>query len=102
MAPSFLSNLCPPAMFYLIISAIALLMVIFQNIGNQNLLSIGNYNSRVPNTLLIIIIKALCILFWTWVLNIICKAGHRGVSWFLVLLPFIVTFFMMWIILAGR
>jgi hypothetical protein len=102
MAPSFLSNLCPPAMFYLIISAIALLMVIFQNIGNQNLLCIGNYNSRVPNTLLIIIIKALCILFWTWVLNIICKAGHRGVSWFLVLLPFIVTFFMMWIVLAGR
>jgi hypothetical protein len=102
MAQNFLANLCPPAMFYLIISAIALLMVIFQNVGNQNLLSIGNYNSRVPNTLLIIIIKALCILFWTWVLNILCKAGHKGVSWFLVLLPFIVTFFMMWVVLASR
>jgi len=102
MAQSFLSNLCPPAMFYLIISVIALLMIIFQNVGNQNLLSIRNYNSRVPSTILIITIKGLCILFWTWVLNIICKAGHRGVSWFLVLLPFIVTFFMMWVVLSSR
>jgi hypothetical protein len=102
MAPNLLSNLCPPAMFYLIISFIALLMVIFQNIGNQNLLCIGNYNSRVPNTFLIIIIKALCILFWTWVLNIICKAGYRGVSWFLVLFPFILTFFIMWVVIATR
>jgi hypothetical protein len=102
MAQSFLRNLCAPAMFYFVISIIALLMVIFQNIGNYNSLCIGNYNSRVPSTLLIIIIKALCILFWTWVLNILCKAGHKGVSWFLVLLPFIVTFFMMWIVLVSR
>jgi len=102
MVQNTFSNLCAPAMFYLIISSIMLFMVIFQNIGNQSSLTIGNYNSRVPSTILIIIIKALCILFWTWVLNILCKAGHKGVSWFLVLLPFIVTFFMMWIVLVSR
>jgi hypothetical protein len=89
-------------MFYLIISSIMLIMVIFQNVGNQGSLSIGNYNSRVPSTILIIIIKAICILFWTWVLNLICKSGHKGISWFLVLLPFILMFFMMWIVLASR
>jgi small-conductance mechanosensitive channel len=79
-----------------------LIMIIFQNVGNQSSLNIGNYNSRVPSTILIIIIKAICILFWTWVLNLICKAGHKGISWFLVLLPFILMFFMMWVVLASR
>ena len=40
----------------------------------------------------------MCILFWTWVLNIICKAGYKWVSWLLVLLPFILIFFMMWVV----
>jgi len=102
MAPKFLSNLCAPAMFYLVISAFALLMVVFQNVGNTNMLSIGNYNSRVPNTAFIILIKSACILFWTWVLNLICKAGYKEVSWFLVLLPFILMFFMMWIVMSSH
>jgi len=98
----FFSNLCAPAIFYLAISIIALLMVIFQNVGNSNMLSIGNYNSRVPNTGLIIIIKLLCILFWTWILNLICKAGYKWVSWLLVLLPFIMVFFMMWVVASSH
>jgi hypothetical protein len=102
MVQHFFSNLCAPAMFYLIISSIMLIMIIFQNVGNQSSLNIGNYNSRVPSTILIIIIKAICILFWTWVLNLICKAGHKGISWFLVLLPFILMFFMMWVVLVSR
>jgi hypothetical protein len=28
-------------------------------------------------------------LFWTWILNFICKSGYPGVSWFLLLLPYI-------------
>ena len=93
-----LYKICAPAWFYLIISVIALLLVVFQNVGNRNMISIGNYNSRVPHTGLILTIKTICILFWTWVLDLICKAGYKWVSWLLVLLPFIIVFFMMWII----
>jgi uncharacterized membrane protein len=32
------------------------------------------------------------ILFWTWVLNLMCKDGHSEVAWFLVLLPFVIFF----------
>lgn len=95
MAKNFFKDLCPPALLYLVISGITLLMVAFQNLGNSNLLTIGNYNSKVQNTALILTIKTLCILFWTWVLNIICKSGYKWVSWLLVLLPFILIFFMM-------
>jgi hypothetical protein len=98
MAQNFFTSLCAPALLYLIIAGFSLLMVAFQNFGNSNLLKIGNYNSKVQNTALILTIKALCILFWTWVLNIICRAGYKWVSWLLVLLPFILIFFMMWIV----
>lgn len=98
MAQNFFTGLCAPALLYLVIAGFALLMVAFQNFGNSNLLTIGNYNSKVQNTALIITIKALCILFWTWVLNIICRAGYKWVSWLLVLLPFILIFFMMWVV----
>jgi len=102
MAQNFFTSLCAPALLYLTISGIALLMICFQNFGNSNLLTIGNYNSKVQNTALIITIKALCILFWTWVLNIICKAGYKWVSWLLVLLPFILMFFMMWVVATSH
>ena len=29
------------------------------------------------------------IIFWTFILNAICKAGYKSISWFLVLLPFL-------------
>ena len=70
-------------------------MVAFQNLGNNNLLTIGNYNSKVQNTTLVLIVDVFCILFWTWVLNIICKSGYKWVSWLLVLLPFILILFTM-------
>jgi hypothetical protein len=102
MAQNFFTTLCAPALLYLIIAGVCLLMVAFQNFGNNNLLTIGNYNSKVHNTTLIIVIKALCILFWTWILNIICRAGYKWVSWLLVLLPFILAFFMMWVVASSH
>jgi hypothetical protein len=40
-------------------------------------------------------VKVIYILFWTWVLNLMCKDGHTGIAWFLVLLPFIMLFVIM-------
>jgi len=67
-------------------------MILFQNLGNSNSYHVGNFSCRVPSTMLIFIIKLIYILFWTWVLNLICKDGHTGVSWLLVLLPWILLF----------
>jgi hypothetical protein len=67
-------------------------MILFQNLGNSNSYHIGNFSCRVPSTALIFIIKLIYILFWTWILNLICKDGHTGVSWLLVLLPWILLF----------
>ncbi len=90
--PKTLKDLCTPAAVYFIISMIALVIVILQNLGNTHSYNMGNFSCRVPNTMLVFVIKFIYIVFWTYVLNLICKDGHVGISWLLVLLPFILLF----------
>jgi hypothetical protein len=90
--PKTLKDLCTPAAIYFIISIIGLVIVILQNLGNSNRYSIGNFSCIVPSTIFIFIIKFIYIVFWTYILNLVCKDGHPGISWLLVLLPWILLF----------
>ena len=87
-----LRNLCTPAYVYLVISTIALIIMIFQNYGNVNTYCLGDYSCNVSSTAMIFIIKAIYILFWIWILNLMCSANATGVAWFLLLLPLIIMF----------
>ena len=87
--PKSLKELCNPALFYLVMSILGLLMVAFQNMGNNRELMIGSTMLNVENSPVIFIVKLVYILFWTWILNLICKDGHSGISWLLVFLPLI-------------
>jgi len=90
--PKSLKELCTPAVVYFSISIISLVIVLLQNLGNTNSYNIGSFSCRVPNTTVVFITKLIYILFWTYILNLICKDGHTGLSWLLVLLPFILLF----------
>jgi hypothetical protein len=68
-------KICTPVYIYLVISIISFLMMIGMNASGMALMGF--------------VIK---ILIWSFVLNLICKAGYANVSWFLVLLPFILMF----------
>ena len=85
-------NWCTPAYFYFIISIFAIIIMTIQNFGNTNVYCLGDYSCGVTSTFLIFIIKMLYVLFWTWVLNLLCKNGYESISWFLVLLPYVVMF----------
>ena len=87
-----LKQLCPPALLYFFISIFALLAIFIQNIRNKTNYRIGVFSCNVPDTSVIFIIKLIYILFWTWILNLICKDGHSEISWLLVLLPFLLFF----------
>ena len=45
--------------------------------------------------------KAVYMLFWTFILNAICKAGYKEVSWFMVLLPIILLFIIIGIVILN-
>jgi hypothetical protein len=99
--PKSLKELCTPAQIYFFISMIGLLILFFQNLGYNNSYHIGSFSCRVPSTILVFIVKLIYILFWTWVLNLICKDGHTTISWLLVLLPWILLFVIIGLIMLN-
>jgi H+/Cl- antiporter ClcA len=100
--PSKLKDLCTPAVLYFVASMIGLIAVVFQNVGNKNVYNLANFKARVPNTMLVFLVKFIYILFWTWILNLICKDGHTGIAWFLVLVPFILLFVIMGLLMVSN
>jgi len=69
-----ISNLCSPAFVYFVIAILGVLITI----GKNGIIS-G-------------FISLLFILFYTWGLNYLCKKGYKGISWFILFLPFIFGF----------
>ena len=93
-------NLCSPAFVYLLVSVVVFIVIAIQNFGNTTRYCVGQYECYVPNTFVIFVFKALYILFWTFILNSLCKAGYKEVSWFLVLLPLILLFVLLGLVLV--
>ena len=87
-----LQNMCTPATIYFVISLIGLILVGVNNLDNSDRVCVGDYNCYVGNNTTIFIINAIYILFWTFVLDLMCKAGYSSLSWFILLLPFIILF----------
>ncbi len=83
------NQLCKPAYVYLILSVLTLFVLMIQNFGNTNKYCVGKLSCYVSSLGSVFIAKILYICFWTFVLNSICKAGYKNVSWIMVLLPYI-------------
>ncbi len=84
----FNQTICNPAVFYFTLAIFGTIVMLIQNRGNPTH-CIGNVNCKVPNTYLSTTINILMIIFWTFVVNVICSYGFVKCSWLLVLLPFI-------------
>jgi hypothetical protein len=91
-----LRNLCAPAYVYLVLSAIAFAVMLVQSTNYNNLQCIGIPGCKTPSTfngnLGAFALQAFYVLFWTWVLNIMCSQGFTYTAWALVALPFIIFF----------
>ena len=95
-------KLCTPAYVYLVISVIAMVAMMIQNGGNSNEFCVGVHSCEVENKGAIFIAQGLYTAFWVFVLDSICKAGHKNISWFLVLLPYILLFIMLAMFILGN
>lgn len=94
------NNLCTPAYLYFILSLIGFLALAFQNMdGNDDILCVGNYRCNVGNRLVIFILNVIYIIFWTFLLDMMCKNGYSELSWFILLIPFMLFFLFLGIIM---
>ena len=100
--PKKLSELCTPSLVYFVISVVGLAMAIVQNLGNKNRYSLGSFSCQVPSCMAIFIIKVVYVLFWTWILNLMCCDGHVEIAWFLVLLPFILLAIVIGLVMTNQ
>jgi uncharacterized membrane protein len=87
--------LCAPALTYLVISLLAVVMSWIQNAGNTQVYSAGHVSAPVQNTTYVFVLKIMWFLFWTWILNTLCNKGYKTVAWVLVAIPFLVFFTIM-------
>ena len=92
---SMSTTLCAPAMTYIVISLVALLMTWIQNRQNTNVYCVGTVSCPVQSTTYIFVLKILWFLFWTWVLNVMCAKGYTTVAWVLVVIPLLAFFTLM-------
>ncbi len=92
MQSTGLKNLCPPALLYLVISFSAIFVMALQNYTNDKVYCLGYYSCNVPSVYLVFLVKIIYIVFWTWILNLICRSGSPIISWLLVLFPLILFF----------
>ena len=67
------SKLCTPAKLYFAIAVIACVIALFSGLG-----------------IIAVFVKLVFAFIWTYILSFLCKKGYQSVSWFLVLLPYIV------------
>jgi hypothetical protein len=83
------NKLCSPSAAFLVISATSLLLatsfLILLFVQKQNI------TKRGPFLLMLLILKIVYVLFWTWVLDLICKSGHDELAWSLVFAPYVLV-----------
>lgn len=92
MAIAGLRELCTPAYVYLVLSLVTVMIMYIQNFGSTTIYCLGMYSCNVGSVSLVFFVKILYILFWTWILNILCRGGAEWFSWLLVFIPYLVFF----------
>ena len=94
-------KMCTPAQIYLVVSVIMMILSYFgmtaisqQLTMNQNghpaLHSLNFTYQKDSNTSYVV--QAVFIVLWTWLLSYLCNKGYSELSWFLVLLPWVLMF----------
>jgi len=84
-------NLCSPSLFYFAVSAIVILSVFIENIGNSSdQLLLVSSSIKTPSKILLLFVHIIGVILWCWILNLMCKANHPEIAWMIVLFPYII------------
>ena len=81
-----LAKLCTPALVYFVIA-----IVVLSSAFIMRMMSIP-----------VLAIKVLFVAVWTWFLNFLCSNNYTGISWFLVIIPYLFTAFIVGIVYESQ
>lgn len=98
------NKLCRPSQLYFIMSTIALIAILIQNMyePNENIFCLGIHKCETSYMKwLLFIPQVIYILVWTIILNSLCKTGFTELSWLIVLFPFILFFIILGIFMIA-
>ena len=70
-----IEKLCTPAFVFFVLSVIGIVASLF--------------SMRFLIDPVLILVKIAYVAFWTYLLSVLCKHGHRELSWVLLFLPFV-------------
>ena len=85
--------LCAPAQIYFLISMLSILALLIQNYGSPRTYTVGTYHVNLRHhNIFYFVFKTLYVFGWTFILNKLCKSGYSSISWFLVILPYMIMF----------
>jgi hypothetical protein len=85
-------KLCTPSKIYFFLAIILLFLSFVNDMQNKDKDKVCLGKLKCKNKPLYYFMNILFIVFWTWILNVICKSGHEPISWLLVLLPYVLMF----------
>lgn len=94
-------KLCPPAQIYLVVSVIMLVLSYFGLSSISQQLEMHQSSSPLLQSLNFTyqkdsrtsyVVQGVLIILWTWLLSYFCRNGYTSLSWFLVLLPWLLMF----------
>lgn len=94
-------KICTPAQIYLIISVILLILSYFGMTAISQQLTLNQSGHPALHSLNFTyqkdtrtsyVVQAVLIVLWTWLLSYLCNKGYSQLSWFLVLLPWVLMF----------
>ena len=100
----FFRGLCQPAYIYLSLSIISLVIMMIQNYINKkkNKYCVGMFECSVKSVIPIFLVKIVYIIFWTFILDLLCKNGFKNISWFIILFPFILFFILIGVFMLSN
>jgi hypothetical protein len=94
-------KICTPAQIYLIVSVILLILSYFGMTAISQQLTLNQSGHPALHSLNFTyqkdtrtsyVVQAVLIVLWTWLLSYLCNKGYSQLSWFLVLLPWVLMF----------
>ncbi len=86
------NNLCMPSKLYLIIGVILLAISLYYDMNTKDSakMCLGNVNCKIKNKPAYYFLNLMFILFWSWMLNTLCRYGWTKMSWVIFLFPYII------------